>query len=543
MQLHPGTILKFLRDARPQNLSLRRRLAVYLIVLSCAMVALVFFVFNLIGIVNPIERQVKSMLSQRLDVAVSDVLHDADEAAAWGISLSGRLSDVIRAALQEHRISFDDLRNNEIVLNEIQTKAYLEVYTHMQLTTCSGAFYLLDTTVNDSLPEAYYNGLYLKYANLYAENTIHNKPCMFRGNYGVARENKISLYSTWQLETVAGTFPQVEELLHAGSVSQKGQYMLTEVYALPDSWERVRMVCVPIRLGDRTVGVCGFEISDLYFQLVYQGKHGQQEQLVCALLTETDGGWSGQMSGNRAGCAAPVQTAFSIKPQGSFVEVTHDADCYLGLVQQITIGNSDHSIAVMMPKARYEHIVRSGQIKMAVVLFVLALLAIVACIFLSHHYVKPILLGLSQIKASEAERQPSKIPEIDDLFEFLAARDRSHEAELARLQTENKDIQRERERAENALSTLHAAGLQEIDQEAYALFCANVCMLTPKEHEVFDLYLQGKNGKEIQEELNINQNTLKYHNKNIYNKLNVSSRKELLKYATLMQKDEKQSER
>ena len=57
------------------------------------------------------------------------------------------------------------------------------------------------------------------------------------------------------------------------------------------------------------------------------------------------------------------------------------------------------------------------------------------------------------------------------------------------------------------------------------------------------MYLQGKNGKEIQEELNINQNTLKYHNKNIYNKLNVSSRKELLKYATLMQKDEKQSER
>ena len=70
MQLHPGTILKFLRDARPQNLSLRRRLAVYLIVLSCAMVALVFFVFNLIGIVNPIERQVKSMLSQRLDLSL-----------------------------------------------------------------------------------------------------------------------------------------------------------------------------------------------------------------------------------------------------------------------------------------------------------------------------------------------------------------------------------------------------------------------------------------------------------------------------------------
>ena len=67
-----------------------------------------------------------------------------------------------------------------------------------------------------------------------------------------------------------------------------------------------------------------------------------------------------------------------------------------------------------------------------------------------------------------------------------------------------------------------------------------LCTLTPKEREVFDLYLQGRKGKEIQEILNISQNTLKYHNKNIYDKLGVSSRKELLKYATLMQKDAKE---
>lgn len=136
-------------------------------------------------------------------------------------------------------------------------------------------------------------------------------------------------------------------------------------------------------------------------------------------------------------------------------------------------------------------------------------------------------------------RRP-RIPEIDDLFDFLSAKDRSHEAELARLHMENADVQRERERAETALSYLHAAVMQEVNQEAYALFCSNLCTLTPKEREVFDLYLQGRKGKEIQEILNISQNTLKYHNKNIYDKLGVSSRKELLKYATLMQKDAKE---
>ena len=58
--------------------------------------------------------------------------------------------------------------------------------------------------------------------------------------------------------------------------------------------------------------------------------------------------------------------------------------------------------------------------------------------------------------------------------------------------------------------------------------------LTPKEHEIFNLYLEGKQAKDILEIANINQNTLKYHNKNIYSKLGVSSRKQLLEYAALM---------
>ncbi len=58
--------------------------------------------------------------------------------------------------------------------------------------------------------------------------------------------------------------------------------------------------------------------------------------------------------------------------------------------------------------------------------------------------------------------------------------------------------------------------------------------LTPKEREIFDYYLAGKKAKEIMELAVINQNTLKYHNKNIYSKLGVTSRKQLLEYAALM---------
>lgn len=537
MQIRPGSLLKMFRDAKGQSLSLRRKLTVWLIMLGCALVVFVFFVFSLIGIVNPIDRQIERTLSNQLDRTASDIRHDTDELAAWGVSLSDQLSDVVEKVLQENGLFFDNLRNNPDPLNEIQQEAYSLIYTHMQLTTSSGAFYFLDTTVNDALPEVYYNGLYLKYANLYAENTIHNRPCLFRGSSSVVRENNISLYSSWQLESVAGTFPQAESLLDADVQSPARGYLMTEVYALPDSWEHVHLLCVPVFLNGRTIGVCGFEISGLYFQLVYPASD-EQAPMICALLTESDGLWAGQMAGRHASASAHAQ--FSIKNNGRFVQLSSGTDRFIGLVQDISVGTSLHRIVVMMPARQYEQIVRESRIKTAAFLFALMLLLIGACIFLSHRYVNPILRGLAQLKEEEAERQATNIPEIDDLFEFLSAKDRSHEAEMARLHMENADVQRELERVETALSHLHVAGIQEVDQEAYALFCSNLCTLTPKECEVFNLYLQGRNGKEIQEILNVNQNTLKYHNKNIYDKLGVSSRKELLKYATLMQKDAKE---
>lgn len=56
---------------------------------------------------------------------------------------------------------------------------------------------------------------------------------------------------------------------------------------------------------------------------------------------------------------------------------------------------------------------------------------------------------------------------------------------------------------------------------------SNIKGLTPTEKAIFDAYLQHMTTKEIMALLNIKENTLKYHNKNLYQKLGVSSRKEL----------------
>ena len=58
--------------------------------------------------------------------------------------------------------------------------------------------------------------------------------------------------------------------------------------------------------------------------------------------------------------------------------------------------------------------------------------------------------------------------------------------------------------------------------------------LTPSERAIYNLYLAGKSTKEVLQEMNIVENTLKFHNKNLYGKLGVSSRKQLIEYAKVI---------
>lgn len=67
--------------------------------------------------------------------------------------------------------------------------------------------------------------------------------------------------------------------------------------------------------------------------------------------------------------------------------------------------------------------------------------------------------------------------------------------------------------------------------EKIELFQKGISTLTVTEKMIFDLYLEGNGTKDVLAKMNIKENTLKYHNKNIYGKLGVSSRKQLLEIA------------
>ena len=71
-------------------------------------------------------------------------------------------------------------------------------------------------------------------------------------------------------------------------------------------------------------------------------------------------------------------------------------------------------------------------------------------------------------------------------------------------------------------------GSVKADRERIEAFLAGLDELTPTERLIYESYIARVTTKEIMASLNIKENTLKFHNKNIYSKLGVSSRKELL---------------
>ena len=142
----------------------------------------------------------------------------------------------------------------------------------------------------------------------------------------------------------------------------------------------------------------------------------------------------------------------------------------------------------------------------------------------------------------------SDIIEIDDLFVYLAEQDKLRDVETENLKRQNEELATVTENQTNEIGKRQAeierlaySRKTEIDPDDYEMFKIGLKELTKTEKTVFDLYLQGKTAKEIADILNIRESTLKFHNHNILEKLGVSSRKQMLRYATLL-KQETQNE-
>ena len=531
-----------LQHFRSVNLSLRKRFLLYIISAIVTFLALAMVLLNLFGIVNSANVQIMRDLNTWLSSSADSIEHDCDELAACAISFSHQLETQIQNFLVENQLQFSDLRDNTQALTELQLQLYNTVYLNMQVAPASGTFYILNTTVNSTSETPLFNGIYLKYVNLSSENTVNNDFALYRGSYTTGKENDLTFHSGWNNENCTDFFEDCESVFPDGV-----HYALSSVVEIPETWEKARYIYVPLRdRQEKIIGVCGFEISDLLFRLSHKTEDPRWGQLVCGLIDRHLGDYYGQFNSNRYQ-AGNTSSSLRLISKADYTQFDFGTESCVGTTRDIFLGNDTFTVAVMMPQAQYQKLVRNGQLQNAMIFLILGTLTLVCCVILSHKYVSPILKRIEQVKARESGGDPIYIREIDDLFAFLEARDVAYEARLEELEQERqaaeanatqtqKDYEtalRQLDLVQGELEQLAAAQHREIVLEEYEFFLCNLGTLTATEYKVYELYLAGKNAKQIAELLGISENTLKYHNKNIYSKLGISSRKQMLRFAAL----------
>lgn len=539
-------IKSIVSQIRTEGVSMRRRFAVYVISATALVLSVILFMLNLFGVMNPTNDQIMDVLDTQLLSYADNIEHDYDRLAAYAISFSEQLENEIQNYLTENNLTFEDLKNDADALSGLQSELYRTVYLNMQLAPSSGAFYILDTTVSSKVDTDFYNGIYLKYINLYSENTVNNDIALYRGSYDTGKNNNLIFHSGWNNEMRTDFFCSCDAVF-----TKETHYILSPTVEIPDTWERARYVYVPIRdLKERIIGICGFEVNDLYFQLSEKATNSKLGLIVGALLDEKNGSYTGQFNSNRYNTANSGNVQVAVK-EGSTVFDFGSERC-VGITKSITLGNNTFVVALMIAEPQYDALIRQGQIKTIGIILFVVIFAFVICLVMSKKYVAPILKKIEQIKSSEDCGNRLNIREIDDLFAFLAEKDSIHEDQLRALekakQAAEEEAQRTKTAYEKALREYELTQddsskrgdiqfteelLKEIPLDEYEYFISNLRTLTPRETLIYELYLEGKKAHEIAAIIGITENTMKFHNKNIYSKLGVSSRKQLLKLASL----------
>lgn len=545
--------MRVLPNLQHSRRSLQRRLFGAMLLLT----ALLIFAFAsglfLFGRFSSTKKETAQILALQMEVFERDMTSYWEKTAVLGIHLSQEMTGLLEDYLERQNLSFDNLTDSAVLIAGLQESMIGPLCQALRQSDCSGAFVLLNATVNSCVEhsETSRSGLYVQKSG----SAIDDGLLLYRGQADVGGGYGVIPHRKWRLEFQTGLFPNYEEIVSRASLPLETSYRITDLFTIPGTSERAVLMTVPLIGEDGTFyGLCGFEVSQRYFKLA----HGQPTNLphMVSLLAAGNNGVLDAEDGLSCG----VSDGYYFAPRGTLTEkdlggglllFSGEAGSYVGVSRKISVSCREQTItaAVLIPKEDYDHAVFDSVMQTALLAILLFFFTVVCCLYFSRRFISPILQSLDKIKSENRSGESSSIAEIDDLFAFLARQDQAHERDLAvltrekqaaqtekeRLQAELDKAQRKYESAQTEISRLAYDRKQEVDPDDYQRFLHGIGTLTPTERRIFTYYLSGNSVKEILSIAAIKESTLRYHNKNIYSKLGVNSLKQMLRYAALMQ--------
>lgn len=541
--------MKLLSAFAEKKQSMKRKLFGYMFLLAVMLLILVFAGLLLIGQFTGIKQKTYETLEFQADVFERQIDSHIDGLAAMSIRLSSDATSAIENYLAENRIAFSDLNNSEKNVSGVQ-EALFDILKHKLLETdCSGAFIVLNASVNTSVENAAHSrtGLYLQHSSIdFSDDSI----LLYRGLSDLGKEHGVMPHRKWRLEFSTDLFPDYTKLMKGSDLPLQYSYRISDVFTLTNTSERVVLFTLPIMGGDGMVyGLCGFEISESYFKHVFS-QPSNLDHVVFVVNSGSDGIKSAADS-----FSCGITNGYYLAPKGDFTASSFGSGLtlfegnptsYIGVTKQFQPckDDADFSLTVLIPKQDYNGWSMNNALRILLLMLLLVTATVGCCFYFSRRFLLPIKQGLEKIKQKEYGEH-SNVIEINDLFAFLAEQDRIAEAQFAEIESEKAKIQTtldqmssEHSEARQEIARLAYSRKNEVDPYDYEQFLLGVKTLTQMERTVFDRYLAGKSVKEIVELEGIKESTVRFHNRNIYSKLGVNSLKQLLMFAAIMKRDE-----
>lgn len=551
--------------------SLMRRLFVYMLLLAVLLLLILFIGLATIGRMNSTADTVYDSLELQMGVFEKDILVHFDHLAASAVTLSGDMSEILTDCLQEKNISFSEMSDKSSVIAELQETMIEPLRQKLLQTDCSGAFVMLNATVNTSLPKASCSktGLYLQVSGY---DRTASDILLYRGIADVGKSHGLMPHRKWRLEFRTDLFPDYAEIVSSAAMPSGQVYRITESFILPGTSEYVLLVTVPMFGEDGTYyGICGYEVSASYFMMHHE-QLSRLKHLNCLLATAHE---NILITSEALSCGSSdayfhtlTEDYAILKKSGNLLIFQDESFSYLGIARTVSLSpGEDRLLVVMIPKNDYDRMLSKNIIQTTIFLLLFLFFTISFCRFFSKRFLMPLLTALEQIKSDKRSETVSGIPEILDLVEYLNQQEKVQGEMLTTLERKNQEAENEKlrlqaeydralcdfrrveeeyisardelQRVKTKIDRLAYSRKTEIDPEDYEYFLAGLQTLTEAERNLFEYYLAGKSVKEILALTGIKESTLKYHNHNMLGKLGMSSRKQMLRYAEIMrqQKD------
>ena len=508
-------LLRLTRDARKQSVAMQHKLLLYWISMLLAIFAALLVVLSAMGVFSGTGQRLYRILEVHHKSVTVSLKEQINILTARGIDLAEQAADSLDRLLYGKPTS--SLNDDAVSLKQLEETFYPQLNTALRASPCNGAYLVLDATINTGTEQAKTSraGLYLRFANLNAKNAIDQDVVLFRGIADVARANQTELHNRWKMEFDSSLIEGYTQVLERNAEKLTESCFWTSRIRLTDTWENLLLLVVPIPGSEgKHRGICGVELSELYMHLSYPA-HGSEFGNMVTLIAPMEGDrllLSQGLTGEQGGVFLDGIDTLAVKEGRLFNTYTGPYGSFLGMHTKLDMDlmNGDSMYAVtLVPEGPYQTIRNVDQMRWIGASLVFLAAMIMLAVFLSRRFVSPITKSLVALNSdAETEVEHTGISEIDTLVAFLRTKGRSE-----------------------STSSLPAD-----IEELFNAFAGRAEELTTTERNIIKYYAEGREVAEVAELAFISIHTVRKHNLNIYRKLGVSSREEVMLYLELFRR-------